>query len=91
MPAHLNCIGQRPGNTLSCPWSLARDQGPHHRTAEGVKLEHHNHKSPGFLRVTVTPDRLVGEYFTAPGPGREGDAEERDDHFRLDLKKHRLS
>ena len=63
----------------------------HRDPGEGVKLEHHNHQRPGFLRVTITPDRLVGEYFTAPGPGRESDGEERDDHFSLDIKKHKLT
>jgi hypothetical protein len=63
----------------------------HRDPGEGVKLEHHNHQRPGFLRVTVSEDRLVGEYFTVPGPSRENDGETRDDHFKLDLKKHRLA
>jgi hypothetical protein len=63
----------------------------HRDPGEGVKLEHHNHQRPGFLRVTVSPEHLVGEYFTVPGPGRENDGEERDDHFKLDLKKHKLA
>jgi hypothetical protein len=58
---------------------------------EGVKLEHYNHHRPGFLRVTVNPERLVGEYFVVPGPGRENDGEQRDDRFTLDLKSHRLA
>jgi hypothetical protein len=62
----------------------------HRDPGEGVKLEHSNHQRPGFLRVTVTPGRLVGEHFTVPGPGRENDGEQRDDHFQLDLKHHRL-
>jgi hypothetical protein len=63
----------------------------HRDPGEGVKLEHHNHQSPGFLRVTVRKDRLVGEYFTVPGPSRENDGEKRDDKFELDLEKHRLA
>jgi hypothetical protein len=63
----------------------------HRDPGAGVTLEHHNHTSPGFLRVTVRPDQLVGEYFTVPGPGRENDGETRDDHFRLDLRTHRVS
>jgi hypothetical protein len=63
----------------------------HRGPGEGVKLEHHNHQRPGFLRLGVTPDRLVGEYFVVPGPGRENDGEERDDHFTLDLEKHKLA
>jgi hypothetical protein len=60
------------------------DPGP------GVVLAHHNHNRPGFLRLTVTADRLAGEYFTVPGPGREDDGEERDDAFTIDLRSHRL-
>ena len=52
----------------------------------GVRLERHNHRLPGFLRVTVTAERLVGEYFTVPAPGHEGDVETRDDAFEVDLR-----
>src|SRR5262249_46347122 len=60
------------------------DPGP------GVKLEHHQHHRPGFLRVTVSQARWVGEYFTVPGQGREQDGEQLDDRFELDLGTHRL-
>jgi hypothetical protein len=57
---------------------------------EGVKLEQHNHHQPGFLRITVSPKRLVGEYFTVPGPSRENDGEKLEDKFKLNLETHRV-
>jgi hypothetical protein len=57
----------------------------HRDPGEAVKLGHHNHQSPGFLRVTVRKDRLVGEYVTVPGPSRENDGEKRDDTFEADV------
>jgi hypothetical protein len=56
----------------------------------GVKLVSHNHRLPGFLRVTVSTDRLKGEYFAFPGLGREGDIETSDDLFEVDLRAGRL-
>jgi hypothetical protein len=63
----------------------------HRDPGEDAKLEHHNDQRPGFLRLTITPDRLKGEYFTVPGAGRENDGEERDDKFKLDLQKHKVT
>jgi hypothetical protein len=56
----------------------------------GVKLEHYNHRLPGFIRVTVTADRLKAEYFAVPGAGHEGDLEASDDAFEVDLRAGRL-
>jgi hypothetical protein len=65
----------------------------HRRLAlpDGVTLDHSNAKRPGFLRLTVSPDRLVGEYFTVPEEGHEGEDAELDDRFTLDLRQHRQS
>jgi hypothetical protein len=57
---------------------------------EGVKLEAYNDRRPGFLRLTVTAERLTGEYFTVPKPGSERKPAKRRDQFVLDLKAHRL-
>ncbi len=56
-----------------------------------VKLKAFEDRHPGFLRVTVEADRLTGEYFTVPKPGREDRPEKLRDRFTLDLKTHRLS
>jgi hypothetical protein len=71
-------------------YTLARVH-KHRDPGEDVTLEHHNDKRPGFLRLKISADRLKGEYFTVPEAGRENDEEERDDHFTLDLKKHKLT
>ena len=46
--------------------------------------------NPGFLRLTVNPERLVGRYFTVPAPGRENDPPQRVDKFIIDLRTHRV-
>jgi hypothetical protein len=56
----------------------------------GVRLEAFNDRRPGFLRLTVTRQTLVGEYFTVPKPGKEHKAARRKDRFVLDLKRHRV-
>ena len=63
----------------------------HRDPGDAVKLEHHNDKSPGFLRLKVSRVHLKGAYFTVPEPGHENDGEKRDDSFTLDLSTHRLS
>jgi hypothetical protein len=55
-----------------------------------VKLKAYNDKRPGFLRMTVTPDYLSGEYFVVPKPGNEYKRAKIRDQFVLCLKKHRL-
>jgi hypothetical protein len=55
-----------------------------------VKLETFNDKRPGFLRLTVSADRLEGEYFTVPRAGKEKKPAKRRDCFVLDLRTHRL-
>jgi hypothetical protein len=37
-----------------------------------VKLQAYNDKRPGFLRLTVSVERLTGECFRVPGPGGNG-------------------
>ncbi len=59
-------------------------------TPPGVKLKRHNDKRPGFLRITVNAERLVGRYYVVPGPGRENDPASRVDKFTLDLTTHRI-
>jgi hypothetical protein len=56
----------------------------------GVKLEAYNDKQPGFLRITVTDKKLIGEYFTVPKVGSEEKPAKRRDKFTLNLKTHRL-
>lgn len=56
----------------------------------GVKLEAYEDQHPGFLRVTIEPDRLIGEYFTVPKPGKEDDPEKQRDEFILNLRTHRF-
>ena len=56
----------------------------------GVKLEHHNYRQPGFLRMTITADRLQAEYFTVPDSDHEGDIEASDDVVEVDLRTGRL-
>jgi len=34
----------------------------------GIRLVAHDTVQPGFLRMTVTPEQLIGEYFTVPPP-----------------------
>jgi hypothetical protein len=55
-----------------------------------VRLKFFEDEHPGFLRVTVSPDRLVGRYYIVPGPGRENDPARRVDRFTVDLKAHRV-
>jgi hypothetical protein len=57
---------------------------------DGVKLEAYNDKRPGFLRLTVSAERLTGEYFTVPRHGRERKPAKLRDEFVLDPKTHRF-
>jgi hypothetical protein len=57
---------------------------------QGVRLEAYNDKRPGFLRLSVTGERLTGEYFTVPRPGREHKPAERRDRFVLNIRTHRV-
>lgn len=45
---------------------------------------------PGFLRITVSRERLVGRYYTVPEPGRENDPAKRVDKFTVDLLAHKV-
>lgn len=55
-----------------------------------VSLEANDDERPGFLRVTVEADTLIGEYFTVPKAGKEDGREKLRDRFTLDLRTHRL-
>jgi hypothetical protein len=55
-----------------------------------VKLKCHEDQHPGFLRVSVNKERLVGRYYIVPEPGRENDPPRRVDKFTIDLKTHRV-
>jgi predicted phosphodiesterase len=57
---------------------------------EDVKLKAYEDKRPGFLRVTITHDELIGAYFTVPKPGRENKPAKLRDEFTLNLRTHRL-
>ncbi|WP_165071994.1 metallophosphoesterase family protein [Paludisphaera rhizosphaerae] len=56
----------------------------------GVKLEAFDDDHPGFLRITVEADSLIGEYFTVPKAGKEKDPEKLRDSFKLDLRTHKF-
>jgi hypothetical protein len=55
-----------------------------------VRLKFCEDEYPGFLRITVSQERLVGRYYTVPEPGRENDPAKRVDKFTVDLKTHRV-
>jgi hypothetical protein len=55
-----------------------------------VRLKCHEDQHPGFLRVSVNPERLLGRYYVVPEPGRENDPPRRVDKFTIDLKAHRV-
>ena len=48
-------------------------------------LEAFEDQHPGFLRVYVNKDQLVGRYYIVPDPGRENDPPRRVDKFTIDL------
>jgi hypothetical protein len=53
----------------------------------GVTLECYEVNRKGFLRLTITADRLLGEFFTVPLPGEPEDGPTvLRDHFVLDWK-----
>jgi hypothetical protein len=56
-----------------------------------VKLKYFEDQHPGFLRILVNKDQLVGRYYIVPDPGRENDPPRRVDKFTIDLKTHRVS
>ena len=58
-------------------------------TESGVTLIKSNVADPGFLRVTVTNELLVGEYFTVPFDSKP--PKQPYDHFSLNWKTHRIS
>jgi hypothetical protein len=62
----------------------------HMQPLPDVKFEEYEDEHPGFLRLTVEPEKLTGEYFTVPKVGKEKDPEKLRDRFVLDLKNHRL-
>ena len=44
-------------------------KAPFNTTVDGVSLQAYNTSEPGFLRITVTPQYLRGEYFLVPFAG----------------------
>jgi Calcineurin-like phosphoesterase len=45
---------------------------PFRTTVDGVQLENYNDADPGFLRVTITPQRLTTEYYLVPFGSQSG-------------------
>jgi Calcineurin-like phosphoesterase len=43
---------------------------PINTTLDGVRLENYKQDEPGFLRITVTPRKIKGEYFIVPFDGQ---------------------
>jgi 3',5'-cyclic AMP phosphodiesterase CpdA len=58
-------------------------------TEPGVVLANYNDQDPGFLRITIDPHTMVGEYFSVPFGGSS--PAQPFDHFTLDWKKHKVS
>jgi len=55
---------------------------------EAVRVVAYNDTSFGFLRITISGNILLGEFFTTDGNG--GHVTTLSDTFRLDLAAHRL-
>jgi hypothetical protein len=55
-----------------------------------IHLKYVEDDHPGFLRITVSRERLVGRYYTVPEPGRENDPAKRVDKFTVDLMAHKV-
>ena len=55
-----------------------------------LRLKSSSDQHPGFLRISVNRDALVGRYYAVPGPGRENDPARRIDKFTLDLRTHKI-
>ncbi len=62
---------------------------PFNTLLHGLTLQSYNEKEPGFLRITVTPDVLKGEYYLVPFEGDPPDAPF--DTFTLNWKAHRMT
>jgi 3',5'-cyclic AMP phosphodiesterase CpdA len=75
------------GNRVQTPQEFVQEE-----FTQGVTLEKYCDDHHGYLRITVTPDTLKGEYVTVPhsfGPWRETPATVFDT-FTIDLKQHKL-
>jgi hypothetical protein len=68
------------------PSPVKRSLKPH----KGVKLRYADDRRPGFLMLTISPEKLVGRYYVAPAAGRENDPCKRVDKFTLDLRRHEV-
>ena len=64
-------------------------QTPFQTRAEDVILDSYNDTEPGFLRVTIDKEKLVGEYFLVPFDGDP--PADPFDTFTLELKSHTLA
>jgi acid phosphatase type 7 len=81
--ANLHCMHEEPYDRLEVPVSL-----PDYN----LTLENYCDNRHGFLRVEVTQNVIVGEYYTVPRPQESWNApSQRIDNFELDLKEHRLT
>lgn len=57
---------------------------------DDVVLEKYSDDHHGFLRIQVTPNKLIGEYYLAPNPNESWHASENPtqfDSFEIDLQK----
>ena len=70
------------GQPLSVPWQVPGSDA----TLEQYCADRH-----GYLRVSVTPDALRGEYIAVPGHLDPGGPVETKDSFAIDLKSARIS
>ena len=64
-------------------------QVPFTTLVEGVSLQAYQVMQPGYMRITVTPQTLKGEYFVVPFTGAVPAAPV--DTFTLDWKQHKIS
>jgi len=62
---------------------------PFQTTIDGVTLQAYQTSEPGYLRITVTPDALKGEYFIVPFSGAIPATPA--DSFTLDWKNHKIT
>jgi len=80
---NLHCMKEEAYDRLEVPVSL-----PNYN----LTLENYCDNRHGFLRIEVTQNVIIGEYYTVPRPQESWNApSQRIDDFELDLKKHRLT
>jgi Calcineurin-like phosphoesterase len=82
------CDG-KPGPAKSLPFAAVLPAGLVLPPGHSVRLVAHNSQSFGFLRMTLEPNCLTGEFFTAY-TAHPDEPVALDDSFRLDLVNHRV-